>query len=131
MALRLLLLALAVSGTAALVAVWRRPSRRLSRPSAGVQGLPPTSIVQFTAPYCAPCKWNRPHLQTAAREAGVSYVEIDVGERPEVARRFGIRSVPVIVVTGPGGDVLGSWREPPSNGELGRTAAAALETASG
>jgi hypothetical protein len=34
---------------------------------------------------------------------------VDIGERPEVARAFGIRRVPTIALTGPGGRVVGVW----------------------
>ena len=50
---------------------------------------------------------------------------MDVGERPEVARRYGIRTVPTIVVAERTGRVLGKWTALPADGEIGRAAARA------
>jgi hypothetical protein len=48
----------------------------------------------------------------------VGFVQVDVGERPEVARRYGIRTLPTIVVAGPGGEVVGTWTRLPGDGAL-------------
>ena len=53
---------------------------------------------------------------------GVRYEQVDVGERPEIARRYGVRTVPTIVVAGASGDVLGTWTRVPPNGELASAA---------
>jgi thiol-disulfide isomerase/thioredoxin len=101
---------------------WKRAPRgmpRLDLTELGIQG---PAVVQFTTRYCAPCKAARPHLEEVAGAAGVHYEQVDVGERPEVARRYGVRTVPTIVVTAATGDVLGTWTRVPVNGELAAAA---------
>ena len=105
---------------------WRRPPRRLRRridlPGLGIRG---PAIVQFTTPSCAPCKAAAPHLAQAADRAGVRFAQVDVAATPDVARSYGIRSVPTIAVTSSDGSVLGVWTSLPSNGELAEAAARA------
>ena len=80
------------------------------------------SIVQFGTAHCAPCKRARPVLERAARESGLEFVDVDLEARPDLASRYGIRSVPVILVTGSEGDVLGRWTGVPPDDELQRLA---------
>lgn len=109
MTLRLLLAlsAFAVIGLAYLV--WRRPPRRLGTSSLASIGIREPAIVQFTTASCAPCKVAAPQLRATADRASIPYHQVDVGERPDVARTYGIRRVPTIAVTGRGGQVLGVW----------------------
>lgn len=114
-------LAIATVVVVALVA-WRRPPRRLTRVDLRGLGLAGPAIVQFSTRYCAPCRSAAPHLRAAAERAGVRYAQVDVGERPDAARRHGIRSVPTIAVAGPDGRVLGVWTALPANGEIAEAA---------
>lgn len=75
-------------------------------------------MVQFTSATCGPCKVAAPRLAEAADRAGVGFTQVDVGERPELARRYGIRTVPTIVVAARGGRVLSAWTALPENGAL-------------
>ena len=105
-----LILALAVFAAVGLaVMAWRRPPRRLGSASLASLGIREPAIVQFTTATCAPCKVAAPQLRATAASASIPYHQVDVGERPEVARAFGIRRVPTIAVTGPGGRVVGVW----------------------
>jgi thioredoxin-related protein len=61
-------------------------------------------------------------LEQTAHETGVEFVDVDLEERPDLASRYGIRSVPVIVVTDERGEVLGRWPGLPPDGELHRLA---------
>jgi thioredoxin 1 len=100
--------------------LWRRPPRRLGRLDLAGLGIQGPAIVQFTTEYCAPCKAAAPHLQDAADQARVPFRQIDVGDRPELARAYGIRTVPTIAVTGRGGRVTNVWTAVPANGEVAR-----------
>ena len=54
-------------------------------------------IVYFTTPDCAPCKTvQRPALQKVTTLLGenVQVVEIDATERPDLAKTWGVMSVP-------------------------------------
>ncbi len=118
---RLLIAAAVFLVVAALVALWKRPSRKLSHASRldlrdlGIEG---PAIVQFTTRFCAPCKAARPKLIAHAGEADVAYEQIDLEERPDVMHRYGIRTAPTIVVAGAEGEILGRWTKLPANGEI-------------
>lgn len=108
--------------------LWRRPSRKLARidlPDLGVEG---PAIVQFSTPFCAPCKAAKPHLVDAAGKAHITYAQIDLQARPDVSQRYGIRTAPTIVITDRAGLVLGKWTELPANGEIYRLAEVAATT---
>jgi thiol-disulfide isomerase/thioredoxin len=98
--------------------LWRRPPGRLARADLGGVGIREPAIVQFTTPTCGPCRAAAPRLEAAADRSGVAFRQIDVGHRPDVARRYGIRTVPTIAVTGRGGRVLRVWTQLPEQDEL-------------
>jgi thiol-disulfide isomerase/thioredoxin len=102
--------------------LWKRPPGRLSGLSLHELGVRGPAIVQFTTAWCAPCKVAAPRLIEAARLADVEYAQIDVGERPEVATRYGIRTVPTIAVTGRAGRVLRTWTRLPRDAEIAEAA---------
>lgn len=98
--------------------LWKRPPRRLSGLDLASLGIAGPAIIQFTTRYCGPCKAAAPHLQEAADRNGIPFLQLDVGERPEVARTYGIRTVPTIAVTGGAGRAVGVWTSLPSDGEI-------------
>lgn len=124
-----MLVRLAVAGgvvllIGALYALWRRPPRLRSLDLAAIGARGP-AIVEFTAPHCPPCRAAMPHLEEASRSSGVPFLKIDVGDRPDLARTHGIRTVPTIAVVNRSGRVLGTWTRVPANGEVASAARAA------
>ena len=81
---------------------WWVNQRLLVRAQGNLSGLFPTLpnkpvIVYFTTPDCAPCKTvQRPAIQKVTTLLGenVQVVEIDATEHPDLAKTWGVLSVP-------------------------------------
>ena len=54
-------------------------------------------LVDFHAKWCGPCRMLSPILDELA-ESGVTILKIDVDEEPELAREFGVYSIPALFV---------------------------------
>jgi putative thioredoxin len=55
-------------------------------------------VVDFWAPWCAPCKQLGPLLEKAVREAkgAVRMVKVNIDESPEIAQQMRIQSIPAV-----------------------------------
>ena len=56
-------------------------------------------IVDFWAEWCGPCRAVAPVLDQIAEERGeVKVVKVNIDEEPDLARRYGIMSIPTIML---------------------------------
>ena len=63
-------------------------------------------LVDFWAPWCGPCKTQAPILEGVAKsvEGYGRVVKLNVDDEPAVARKYGIRSIPTLIIFKDGGE---------------------------
>ncbi len=74
---------------------------------ADVLGGPGVIITDFWATWCGPCKMIAPILEQIANEyeGKVTVTKLDVDNNPMTAMRFGVQSIPTLIVFKSGEEV--------------------------
>ena len=56
-------------------------------------------LVDFWAPWCGPCRMQAPILEELENEVqGVTIAKVNVDEEPELAGRYGVMSIPTLIL---------------------------------
>ncbi|PNV74186.1 MULTISPECIES: thioredoxin [Leptospira] len=57
-------------------------------------------LVDFWATWCGPCKMVAPELEKFAQshKGKVTVVKVDIDEQPDIAQKYGILSVPTLML---------------------------------
>lgn len=55
-------------------------------------------IVDFYAEWCGPCKMLTPILEEISKEENIKIIKVDVDKHLDIAKKFGIMSVPTMYI---------------------------------
>jgi thioredoxin 1 len=95
-----------------------------------IRSSPQPVLVDFDAEWCAPCRAMAPVVERIASDHGgrLTAVKLNVDRDPQIAVRYGVRSIPTLLFF-VGGDELDRLVGFPDPSEVEHWAAALLELA--
>ena len=92
------------------LAKWRIKKMKAKGKFDALVGQETPVLIDFYADWCGPCQAMAPVLKEVAQnfEGKVKIIKIDVDKNQPIAQRFGVRSIPTLILF-KGGNVL--WQE--------------------
>ena len=55
-------------------------------------------LVDFYADWCGPCKMLAMEIEKAASEIDIDIVKVNVDEEEDIARKYGVMSIPTLIL---------------------------------
>jgi thioredoxin 1 len=65
-----------------------------------------TKFLYFSAEWCGPCRMYGPIMENLSKEENINVTKVDVDKEPELAMKYGIRSIPTTLIVDDEGVVL-------------------------
>ena len=62
-------------------------------------------LVDFYATWCGPCKMFGPVFEEVATNIDINFVKIDVDKNSDIAREYGVMSIPTVILFENGNEV--------------------------
>ena len=62
-------------------------------------------LIYFSAKWCGPCKMLGPVMEELS-SGGINIQKVDVDSNPEMAKQYGVRNIPTVVLTSNGAEVM-------------------------
>lgn len=63
------------------------------------------AVVDFYATWCGPCKMFGPIFEEASNEKDMNFIKLNVDDYSDIAREYGVMSIPTIILFKDGGEV--------------------------
>ena len=62
-------------------------------------------IVDFYADWCGPCRMLGPIVEEVCNSNNIKLVKVNVDENPEIAKEYGIMSIPTLILFKDGSEI--------------------------
>lgn len=56
------------------------------------------AVVDFYATWCGPCKMFGPVFEEVSNESNINFVKVDVDKENDIARRYGVMTIPTVIL---------------------------------
>lgn len=64
------------------------------------------TVVRFSAPWCGPCRMLNVRIEGILEGADVAGIKVDTDVNPNIASKFGIRSIPTMILVAKDGSIV-------------------------
>lgn len=63
------------------------------------------AVLQFTASWCGPCRMLKPRIEKIMADVDTPWLLVDVDDEPEMRDKFGVMSIPTVILLEDGSEV--------------------------